>query len=57
MFDANCPACGITGLYPLSHITHLVNSPLGIEVTVHCWCGEDFEVLLGRGPRDLSHAG
>lgn len=54
MFDAHCPACDMTGLYPLSHVTSLVNSPLGIEVTVRCWCGETFEVLLGRGPHLLN---
>jgi hypothetical protein len=56
MFDAHCPACGLTGIYPLSHIQSVVNSPLGIEVAVRCWCGETFEVLLGRGPRELSRA-
>jgi hypothetical protein len=53
MFDAYCHSCQMHGIYPLSHITRLVNSPLGIEVTVRCWCGDTFEVLLGRGPRNL----
>lgn len=56
MLDAYCPACRATRLYPLSHILRLVNSPLGIEVTVRCWCDEQFELLLGRGPSTLSHA-
>jgi hypothetical protein len=55
MFDAFCYACETHGIFPLSRITRLANSPLGIEVTVRCWCGESFEVLLGRGPR-LSRA-
>jgi hypothetical protein len=55
MFDAYCPTCRTVRLYPLSHI-RLVNSPLGIEVTVTCWCGTSFELLLGRGPRDLALA-
>ena len=52
MFDAHCPACNRVRLYPYSRIS-LVNSPLGIEVTVRCWCDETFEELLGRGPRAL----
>jgi hypothetical protein len=51
VFDAYCPRCEAVRLYPISRLTRLVNSPLGIEVTVGCWCGESFEVLLGRGPR------
>lgn len=56
MLDAYCPTCRAVRLYPLSHIERLVNSPLGIEVTVRCWCGDEFELLLGRGPHDLSRA-
>lgn len=53
MLDAHCPACDAVGLYPISHIVRMVNSPLGIELTVRCWCGNDIELLLGRGPRDV----
>lgn len=57
MFDAYCYACRAHGLYPLSRIGKVENSPLGIEVTVRCYCGEVIEVLLGRGPRDLGRCG
>jgi hypothetical protein len=56
MFDAYCHVCQSHGLYPLSRITKLENSPLGIEVSLRCYCGEPIEVLLGRGPRDLHRA-
>lgn len=51
MFDAYCQRCRAHGLFSLSRIARLENSPLGIEVTVRCYCGELIEVLLGRGPR------
>ena len=50
MFDAYCPSCRTSRLYTLSRLA-LLNTPLGIEVAVRCYCGETFEVLLGRGPR------
>ncbi len=56
MFDAYCPSCRTARLYTLSRLA-LVNTPLGIEVAVRCYCGETFEVLLGRGPRVPASAG
>lgn len=50
MFDAHCPRCDAVRMLPISRLRSLVNSPLGIEVTLECYCGEVFELLLGRGP-------
>ncbi|MPZ87698.1 MAG: hypothetical protein GEU81_06395 [Nitriliruptorales bacterium] len=50
MFDAHCPRCNAIRLLPISRLRSLVNSPLGIEVTLECYCGAVFELLLGQGP-------
>lgn len=50
MFDTHCPGCKSFRLLPISRLRGLVNSPLGIEVTLECYCGEIFELLLGQGP-------
>jgi len=50
MFDAYCPACRAVSLYGISRIRGLVNSPIGIELTLECHCGQIINVLTGWGP-------
>ena len=50
MLDAYCPNCDAVYLYSLSRIRGLANSPLGIELTLECYCGRIIEVLTGWGP-------
>jgi hypothetical protein len=47
MLSAYCPRHGSTVLYSPSSITGIRNTPLGIEVTIECYCGELIEVLSG----------
>jgi hypothetical protein len=56
MFGAHCPRCDRVGLYGVSRMRGLVNSPLGIELTFECYCGEILTILTGWGPQLTSSA-
>jgi alkyl hydroperoxide reductase subunit AhpF len=49
VLDVYCPHCKAVGLFWPSQV-RLINSALGIEAAVDCYCGRPLEVLLGRGP-------
>lgn len=56
MIDAYCPSCDAVALYSLSRVT-LVNTPLGIEIRVRCYCEQVLEIVSGAGPRVPAAAG
>lgn len=56
MIDAYCPSCDAVALYSLSRVA-LLHTPLGIEISVRCYCGRVLEIVSGAGPRLPATAG
>lgn len=53
MFDHYCTACEQRQLIAPSQVTSIDNTPQGIFVSFHCWCGAEGHVLTGRKAHDL----
>ena len=53
VFDHYCTACEQRQLIAPSQVTSIDNTPQGIFVSFHCWCGAEGHVLTGRKAHDL----
>ncbi len=47
MLAAYCPRDDATWLFSETRIRALANTPIGIEVRLECYCGEQIEFLTG----------